>query len=271
MELIGGSISLESALGKDSTFSVNEPLTKKSIQCESIIDSSLQVRADSEMLQSILQNLLSNAIKFTPKGGAVKIDMVPKKNHVEIAVSDTGVGISSENMEKLFRIDAKLSEIGTEAERGTGLGLLLCKKFVEKQEGTIEVKSRLDQGSTFTFTLPLAAPSEVPKKEKSSVSTSAHILIVEDDPDQQFISKIMLKKLGYAFDFANDGLEAVKKVKQHKYDLVLMDVYTPKMNGIQATERILEEVPPHRCPKILALTGDATQECQKTLSLCWDG
>ena len=106
------------------------------------------------MIKTILRNLLTNAIKFTEKNGQVSIILTSDDTHCIIAVKDTGVGISSENIPKLFAVDSKFVNYGTEAEHGTGLGLLLCKEFIEKHSGTIEVSSTTGEGSTFTVSLP---------------------------------------------------------------------------------------------------------------------
>jgi signal transduction histidine kinase len=108
------------------------------------------------MIDAVIRNLVSNAIKFTGAGGTVEISSQSTNNLVEIAVSDTGAGISEENMEKLFRIDVKHISIGTAGEKGSGLGLLLCKELIEKNGGKIKVESEEGKGTTFRFTLPVA-------------------------------------------------------------------------------------------------------------------
>jgi PAS domain S-box-containing protein len=112
------------------------------------------IYADPNLTKTILRNLLSNAIKYTGTGGSVTISSKEDNNMIEVSVSDTGVGMPHEALEKLFRIDTKYSTPGTAKEAGTGLGLILCKEFVEKQGGKIWVNSETGKGSTFTFTLP---------------------------------------------------------------------------------------------------------------------
>jgi signal transduction histidine kinase len=106
------------------------------------------------MLNTILRNLLSNALKFTPEGGKVIIHARRDDNAVVVSVQDTGTGIGEEDVDKLFRIDVKYSSVGTNNERGTGLGLILCKEFIQHHGGKIWVESRLHEGSTFFFSLP---------------------------------------------------------------------------------------------------------------------
>jgi PAS domain S-box-containing protein len=116
----------------------------------------IPVMADPHMLNTVLRNLISNAIKFTHPGGKITIEIKPWHGYVVVCISDTGVGISRENIDKLFRIEYSHSTEGTAKENGTGLGLLLCKEFVEMHGGKIWVDSIPEQGSTFSFTLPTA-------------------------------------------------------------------------------------------------------------------
>jgi signal transduction histidine kinase/ligand-binding sensor domain-containing protein len=129
---------------------------RKNIVINQLVSSELLVMADENMLKTVLRNLISNAIKFTPEDGNITIDSRINGSMVEIEVRDTGIGISPENMDLLFRVDATFTTKGTNNESGTGLGLLLCKEFVEKQGGQIFAESQQGQGSRFVFTLPLA-------------------------------------------------------------------------------------------------------------------
>jgi len=115
----------------------------------------LTIPADRNMLKTILRNLISNAIKYTNKYGKVEVKAIVDDRNVEISVCDNGIGMSGETMAKLFRLDANLSTRGTENEKGTGLGLFLCKEFVEKHGGKMSVESESGKGSIFRFTIPL--------------------------------------------------------------------------------------------------------------------
>ena len=106
------------------------------------------------MIETVLRNLVSNGIKFTHPGGSVSISAAVKSDLVKVTVEDNGVGIETDNQKKLFRIGEQLRMDGTANEQGTGLGLILCKDFVEKNNGTISVESQLNKGSKFTFTIP---------------------------------------------------------------------------------------------------------------------
>jgi signal transduction histidine kinase len=126
----------------------------KNLTLVSSISDTTTVFADKDMLDTVIRNLVSNAIKFTPVNGKVEILSVEKDSEVEISISDTGVGISPQDIEKLFRIDTSHATIGTRKEKGTGLGLILCKEFVEKNGGRIWVESEVGKGSQFYIRLP---------------------------------------------------------------------------------------------------------------------
>jgi two-component system sensor histidine kinase ChiS len=139
----------------DEFLMIEEMAIGKNIKLISNVADTLTIVADKNMIRTILRNLITNAVKFTYKEGQVKVDAVAYKNHLEISVADTGIGMSQETMAKLFRIDANLTIRGTDNEKGTGLGLLLCKEFVERHNGKIWVESEEGKGSTFKFLLPL--------------------------------------------------------------------------------------------------------------------
>ncbi len=127
----------------------------KKIDLQNHISADITVFADPNMIKTIMRNLISNALKFTKKGGKVTISATKNEKMATVRVTDTGIGISSKVQNKLFRIDQSFSTLGTQDEKGTGLGLILCKEFVEKNNGEIWVDSELDKGTTFYFTLPL--------------------------------------------------------------------------------------------------------------------
>jgi signal transduction histidine kinase len=134
---------------------LNDMATGKNIELKSSFPDNLTIIADKNMIKTILRNLISNAIKFTHKNGKVEVKAMSDNEQVEISVSDNGIGMTKETMAKLFKIDANLSTRGTENEKGTGLGLFLCKEFIEKHGGKIWVESESGKGSIFKFILPL--------------------------------------------------------------------------------------------------------------------
>jgi len=127
---------------------------RKKVRLECAVPHGTQAYADGNMVATVLRNLIANALKFTPSGGLVRVRSESSNGHLATSVTDTGVGIDAEDLDKLFRIDAHLSKRGTEGEAGNGLGLILCREFVEKNGGRIWARSKPGEGSCFTFTLP---------------------------------------------------------------------------------------------------------------------
>jgi signal transduction histidine kinase len=133
---------------------IDDMAGRKNIKIVLQVPDALYITTDKNMLRTILRNLITNAIKYTNKNGRITIKARDMKNHLEISVSDNGIGMTEEIISKLFRIDSNLSTRGTDDEKGTGLGLVLCKEFVGKLGGSILVESEVGKGSTFKFTLP---------------------------------------------------------------------------------------------------------------------
>jgi signal transduction histidine kinase len=134
---------------------VKDNADQKTISIRNLISNPTYIYADEEMVKTVLRNLMANAIKFTPSGGWVELSIDLTQDEVFVSISDNGVGISPEDIDKLFDISSNFTLPGTNNEKGTGLGLSLCKEFVEKNNGKIYVKSALGKGSVFTFSLPL--------------------------------------------------------------------------------------------------------------------
>jgi signal transduction histidine kinase len=129
-------------------------INKKKIGILNNIPANMKVFADKNLLSTILRNLISNAIKFTPHGGYITLSAEKADGYANISVSDTGIGMTKEQLDKMFKLDTNLTKEGTSEEKGTGLGLILCKEFVEIHKGNIRVESVPDKGSIFTFSLP---------------------------------------------------------------------------------------------------------------------
>jgi len=141
--------------GKEAVNLLNENASAKKIDLINKINEDVNVTADKYMIDTVLRNLISNSIKFTKPGGYIILSAVRLGNMAEISIEDNGIGISEENQGKIFRIDAQYRTEGTANEKGTGLGLILCKEFVEKNNGTIRIESKENEGSKFIFTIPL--------------------------------------------------------------------------------------------------------------------
>jgi signal transduction histidine kinase len=131
-------------------------IVKKELKVTKSIDG-CEVWADENTLLAVFRNLLSNAIKFTPRGGSIRVEGLTKGASTEVSFRDSGVGISAQTISELFRLDIRTTTAGTESESGSGLGLLLCKEFIERNGGSLDVESQLGKGSLFRVTLPTSA------------------------------------------------------------------------------------------------------------------
>lgn len=147
-----------STLAEENVTLFKDLAEKKNVRLTSEVDSGYYAFADRNMVHIIIRNLVSNAIKFTPTGGEVKITASANFDSMQICVVDTGVGIPAEDISNLFRIDKQKTTLGTAKEKGSGLGLILCKEFAEKNHGTIDVTSIPGEGSSFKVSLPLRPP-----------------------------------------------------------------------------------------------------------------
>ncbi len=229
-------------------FSVIDTANKKKIKIKYAIPDDLEVLADEYMLESAIRNLATNAVKFTPKGGNVTIaaKTVPN-NSVEISVKDTGIGMSREMIDDLFKSDVNTSRRGTENEPSTGLGLLICKDFIEKHGGRLWVESEEGKGSTFYFSIPYKAEvqtkevktNSVPGEEKNVHTKSLKILIAEDDEISDSLISDIVEKYSHEVLHVKTGTEAIKVCQNNPdIDLILMDINLPEMNGYEATRQI---------------------------------
>lgn len=212
----------------------------KNITLKYIQPSDIEVYADEHMLKTILLNLITNSVKFTNSNGNIIVNAFQKNNFVEITVSDDGIGMNNETKNKLFTLEVNETTLGTANEKGSGLGLVLCKDLVEKHGGDIWVVSEPNKGSTFHFTLP-----NIIVVENKSLNTNLEtvtkktptILVVEDEQiNYQFIEAIL--ESCYSVVHAVNGKQGVELFNNNDIDLVLMDIKMPIMNGIEATKEI---------------------------------
>ena len=216
---------------------------------------------DKNHLKQILNNLLSNAIKYT-NNGSISIDISNTNDNnianLTIKVSDTGIGIRKENLEKLFTKFERLdTEINSNIE-GTGLGLVITKKLVELMNGTIEVSSKYNVGSTFLVKLPQKMSSTPSTLEKSNIikDSSKKILLVDDNKLNIKVAKRLLNSLGYDnIVECYNGEECLEKVKNDTFDIILMDIMMPIMDGPTALKN-LQSLPNFNTP-VVAITADA--------------
>jgi PAS domain S-box-containing protein len=220
---------------------------------------------DPVRLHQIISNLLSNAIKFTSKGGITfsirLIEEDKKKVIIEFAVSDTGIGIPEDKIEKIFENFQQGSSGTSRLFGGTGLGLAIVKQLVETQGGSIHVSSKINKGSTFSFTLSFQKTNAKANFEPEIAELDADIinikvLVVEDMPLNQLLMKTLLDDFEFECDIAANGKIAIAKMQTKSYDIILMDLQMPEMNGFEATEYIRNKMNSHI--PIIALTADVT-------------
>lgn len=220
---------------------------------------------DPVRLHQIILNLVSNAVKFTTKGKIiVSVDLFYEEEDkviIQFAVTDTGIGIPEEKIGKIFENFQQASSGTSRLYGGTGLGLAIVKQLVESQGGTIRVKSTVDEGSKFSFTLSFQKTNSDAELENEIVELDTEIknikvLVVEDIPLNQLLMKTLLDEFGFARDIAENGKIAIEKLKNKDYDIILMDLQMPEMNGFEATEYIRKTMN-SKIP-IIALTADVT-------------
>jgi len=231
--------------------------------------SNLMVYGDPNKLRQILLNLISNAIKFT-KQGDVTVTLKAVESDLIITVEDTGIGISTNKLEAIFQPFGQEDSSISRRFGGSGLGLAISKKLAEVLSGKLSVKSEINQGSSFTLTIPFDPITDENNlihntpAEMEPMELHGKVLLVEDNPVNQKIADRMLTKLGMNVTVANNGNEALQAVVIDHFDLILMDLQMPEKDGIQATQEIRAmglSMP------ILALTANSTIESQQA---CFD-
>ncbi len=260
-------------LGEAMTFRAREK--GLGLRCTAEVDVPTFLQGDPGRLRQILTNLLGNAIKFTEKGEvSVWVTKLAKTGQdvvLRFAVRDTGIGIPPDKLGLLFKKFTQADASTTRQYGGTGLGLAISKQLAELMGGEIGVESEEGKGSEFWFTLRLKILSErrdiTPRKTDAEITSLAfdstkRILLVEDNIVNQKVALGILKKLGLKADTAANGLEALQALESEPYDLVLMDVQMPQMDGLEATHQIRDtqsKVLDHEIP-IIAMTANAMQE-----------
>ena len=265
---------------------------KLSLVIENNTNLSKFIRTDELKLRQILINLLNNAVKFTSSGKVTlrissdinnsQLSNNSQRQYLYFEVEDTGLGIEEENLEKIFQPFFQ-SESGRQAYEGTGLGLSISRQFVNLMDGDISVSSIVGQGSVFRFYIavelveadsvqPLSNIINENQSVSKSVSTDSkekflpdqlRLLIAEDSIVNQKIILKMLETCGYKADVANNGIEVLEKLQSSNYDVILMDIQMPKMDGLEAAKRICHELFPFHKPLIIAVTANILAENQE--------
>ena len=241
------------------------------------------IYADEKRLRQVLLNLLSNAIKFTSTG-AITFSVAKAPNQlIQFAIADTGVGMTATEMEKIFLPFEQVGNLEAKTQ-GAGLGLAISQNLVQKMGGEIKVVSEVNVGSTFSFELdlisnypqalisqstkaiallPAKAETAIAVQEQATSAKQLNILIAEDVTYNQMLLKIILENLGHDADIANNGLEAIEMLQEKPYDIILMDIQMPVLDGLEATKRIIADWDQDSRPYIIAVSANVSPEDQK--------
>ena len=302
-------VNIDSLCKSSLAFIKQQALTKRIQLIHKIPQDLPEITVDERRIRQVLINLLNNAVKFTMEGGTITLQVslvpseastnpVPNPNHLRIAVIDTGIGISAENIQKLFQPFIQVDSALNRQYNGTGLGLALVRKLVELHGGTVELTSEVGVGSCFAIKLPFNIDSpdldlqieydlsaqaqinqaQIEQDQKRKV-VSPLILLAEDNNANVRTFTSYLDAKGYRMLIASDGQQAIALTKAHKPDLILMDVQMPVMDGLEAIKQIRLDPDVADIPIIaltaLAMTGDrercleagANEYLQKPLKL----
>jgi CheY-like chemotaxis protein len=239
------------------------------------------IMGDATRLRQILVNLVSNAIKFT-EAGEVVLSVQPlagsgENPSIHFVVRDTGCGIPADRLDRLFQRFSQVDASTTRKYGGTGLGLAISKRLTELMGGRIWVETEVGTGSAFQFTIPhrLAPPQEgapaAPARRASeaidktlAAQRPLSILLAEDNVINQKVAVRLLERMGYRPDVASNGFEALEAVHRQHYDVVLMDVQMPEMDGLEAARRITSELGATDRPRLIALTANVLKGDRQT-------
>ncbi|MCB9209488.1 MAG: PAS domain-containing protein [Ignavibacteriales bacterium] len=225
---------------------------QKGLTLKADVDSSIFINVDENLIFQVFNNLVANSIKFTPKGGSIEISARKSPDHqkIEFTVKDTGVGIEKEDIDKLFVLDKKFTTLGTDGERGTGLGLSLVKEIIDKHNGKISVKSELNKGSEFIFTLPISSPS---------------ILIVDSVKAERILYSRLLASITKSIRIIQSANveEALKFAKEEMPMLIIFEHSLSNMNGFDFIEELNKSELVYK-PSLIVLTKEYSEELKKS-------
>ena len=229
---------------ESSISTVSGTALKKGVEIENLIEPSLHIFGDKNLILQVFNNLLSNAVKFTKLGDRIMIsvNVSSTSRFITFSVKDTGVGIKHGNLDKLFSIETKYTSEGTEGEKGSGLGLSLVKEIIEKHGGQIEVKSEFGKGTEFIFTIPVA---------------STKILLVDSNTrERMFYSKVLINiTTDYAINIVSNGKEALDRIIQSPPALVITEHKMPIMSGLNLITELINNGLKDTVP-VIVLTGE---------------
>ena len=253
---------------------------EKGIHISSNIDKNIpdDLLGDPTRLNQVLLNLTANALKFTSKGEvAIKVKLLSEKDknvELEFAVSDTGIGIPEDKLATIFEAFTQANNDTARKYGGTGLGLAIVKQLAELQGGSVSLTSEEGKGSCFYFRIEYSKDIlNTPQKPNHIIGVKKttkklNVLLVEDNAMNQLLAKKVLSDWGWNIDLAGNGIAAIEKIKSTDFDIVLMDIQMPEMDGYEATRRIRTTLQPPKCNvPIMAMTAhvmtNEEEECYK--------
>lgn len=249
---------------KDSFSVVSKKADEKKIELSYTVNHDVPdyIYGDAERLKQVLLNLLGNAVKFTSKGSIEVKARLLKEEPCRLAftVTDTGIGIDPARLNEIFEPFAQIDSFMSRSHEGTGLGLAISRRIVDMMGGEIHAESDGNNGSSFTFTIQFKEASQTPQEQVFEDmlhnTGKVNILLAEDNAINQLVMTKMLEKLGHRVTTVANGKKAIEAARNQPFDLILMDLHMPFLNGLKASQIIKEELK-DKCPRIIAVTANA--------------
>ncbi len=244
---------------------------QKKLEFDCEIDKRLErvIKGDSFRLEQILMNMLTNAVKFTNRGKVKLIcslyDETPEKILIKFEVTDTGIGITDKYLKDIFKHYRQSSSDSEKKNEGIGLGLAICKYLIEMQDGSLSVSSQRGVGTTFSFIIPYQKGQEEdissfdPDTIDPGKLKDRRVLLVEDDSVNMLLARTILAKFSCSCDIAINGKQALEKLDSEKYDIILLDIHLPDINGVEVAKYLREHKKDSES-RIIALTAEALKD-----------